>query len=134
MHEHGSKYFKGKSLVIRIFLLTKTWLPYYIRSVLAHLVRPLTASCLWCSVYATPSMSLTLITYSTQFSWKLLPQAEKSWSLGLALLCGNSKEYFWFRPPFARSLEKSDRLVLADVKAFRHRPVSKAPGHNSSYK
>lgn len=86
------------------------------------LVCPLTASCL----YATPSMSLDLITYLTPSSWKLLPQAAVCQSLGLAFLCGNSKKYFLFRSSVTRSLGKTDRLVPADGKVFKHRPVSKA--------
>lgn len=70
-------------------------------------------------------MSLDLVPYLTQFLWNLLPQGAKCYGLGLALLCGNSEEYFLFRSPVARSLGKSDRLVSSDVKVFKHRTVYK---------
>lgn len=68
-------------------------------------------------------MSLDLNPYLTPFLWKLLPQGAKCYRLGLALLCGNSKEYFLFRFHVARSLGKSDRLVSSDAKVFKHRSV-----------
>lgn len=123
-----SRYFNRKYLVIRNFVLMRTyqsaWLHYYVRFPW-HTFSPPSDSSMYMRAWLCRSQNETRLNHLLHSVF--MEAFASGWqSLRLAFLCRTGKKYLLFECSVARSLGKSGRLAPAQVTVFKHRLVYKA--------